>query len=201
MNKVKTVNKNQPDYKDKLLSAFPDSIHKDLKKVLEVIPFTKSDIEFWEGMTYKEGNTISITLNGEKLELPYRIYLKQPEVDKIEQLTPIQKEILYCIYSRHNDGHVRQSALEVIAESKNYWTTPFKIQLLAEYILPILELLEANLDNTNIDNYKKFILENEEYWELTKQRVISYWNVYYRNDDINNYAGWRIVNKLDMINT
>ncbi len=57
--------------------------------------------------------------------------------------------------------------------------------------------------NNNIDYYLDFIEENPEYWQLTKNRVISYWNEYHRHKypKLEEYFGVKLMNRLDKLHT
>ena len=77
---------------------------------------------------------------------------------------------------------------------------PYAFQLLGEYVVEIINDLDGFIDETNIHLFRRFIAENPGYGTLTRQRVISYWNEYYRmggNKDIRNYVGSRIFDRLD----
>ena len=64
--------------------------------------------------------------------------------------------------------------------SADAWVAPFVVQLLGEYVLEIVQLLAAHLDDLKAEPYKQFIVENPGFLSLTKQRMISYWDCYYR---------------------
>jgi len=65
--------------------------------------------------------------------------------------------------------------------------------------MEILAVLQKQLNPTTIDNYLKFINENQKYWTQTKSRMISYWDVYYRRPKfpkLNDYIGKQIVDEI-----
>ena len=107
-------------------------------------------------------------------------------LNKKEKLTDLQKAILNCIYLRHHNGFIRQRRLEKLIDTTDYFVVPFIFQLLGEYVMEILEVLQKHI-NPNIDNYVKFINENQKYWTQTESRMISYWNEYYRRPMYPNY--------------
>lgn len=171
-------------YREILLNAFPRKLKKDVESVLDILPFALNDIKLSDGRIHKVVNLIhpdfqTIVLEGENLSIPNRLYLNEPELEKEHKLTNNQKAILNCIYLRHHNGYVRQSRLEKI-NSNEYWITPFTFKLLGEYILEILEVLDEQLDNNKLENYKRFAIENPKYYQQTESRMISYWNEYYR---------------------
>lgn len=154
-----------------------------------------------EGITPISKDYYLVSVNDEVLQIPLRIYFDQTiSRGKMEYgLTDIQQLILDCIYTRHHDGYVRQERLERLIYSDQDWVVPFKIQLLGEYVFEIIKVLNENINEKNISLYQNFILENKEYWCKTKDRVISYWNVYYKQHfpERSGYPGFQIIKKLN----
>ena len=64
----------------------------------------------------------------------------------------------------------------------------------------ILNVIYQNLDDIDVNLYKEFIKNNIDFYKLTTQRVVSYWDCYYRwlYKYRKDYVGFRI---LDFINT
>ncbi len=58
-------------------------------------------------------------------------------------------------------------------------------------------LSEARLGNLDRDLYREFLKENSHFFALTKQRVISYWDCYYRTTDKEEYVGFVILNLFE----
>ena len=112
-------------------------------------------------------------------------------------LTKTQKAILNCIYLRHHDGRIRQKCLGNLKKSRFYFVLPFSFSLLGEYVIEILTILNNHVDN-NRENYYRFYKENVEFTKKTEQRIISYWNEYYREKfpNINKYVGQTIIKKI-----
>lgn len=171
-------------YREILLNAFPRTLKKDVESVLDILPFEVNDVKLCDGKIHKVENLIhpdfqTVLIEGEDLSIPNRLYFNEPELEKEQKLTNSQKVILNCIYLRHHNGYVRQSRLKKI-NSNEYWITPFTFKLLGEYVLEILEVLDEQLDNNKLENYKRFAIENPKYHLQTESRMISYWNEYYR---------------------
>jgi hypothetical protein len=147
-------------------------------------------------------NERSILLNDEQLKIPYRVYFNEPQRDREKDLTDTQKSILNCIYLRHHNGFIRQKRLELLSYETNYFIIPCTFQLLGEYVMEILEVLNRHVNINNINNYVKFIRENKKYWKQTESRMISYWNEYYRSKfpKLKDYIGAEIVDKLKKAN-
>lgn len=86
-----------------------------------------------------------------------------PEIIKKElEKNNIQKEILYCIYTRSCNGYIREKYLkELLKLDFDYWAIPFIVKLSDEYIVEILEVIYDKLKIRNNDDIKRFGLENK----------------------------------------
>ena len=189
-------------YRENLLNAFPQTLKKDVESVLNILPFEVNDVKLCDRQIHKVENLIhpdfqTVKLDGELLTIPYRVYFNEPELENERTLTNRQKSILNCIFLRHHNGYIRQSRLEKI-ENSEYWVTPFTFQLLGEYVIEILEVLDEQLDDNKLENYKRFVTENPKYYQQTQSRMISYWNEYYRRrfPKLKNYVGRIIFDQI-----
>jgi hypothetical protein len=124
--------------------------------------------------------------------MPGRIH-NDPELIHVAQLTELQREIIDCILTRHSDGFVREQNLARIIRSKNAWVPPFVIQLVGEYVIEILRVVHANLQNLDGAAYRTFLRANPAFFATTQRRVISYWNCYYRNYPREQYVGFQLL--------
>lgn len=71
------------------------------------------------------------------------------------------------------------------------------IQLVGEYVVEILELIDRNLDSFDPEIYSEFVTYNPKFIELTAQRIESYWDCYYRRrTNRAEYVGFRILRYL-----
>ena len=198
---TKTNNKLE---KEKISNSFPATLKQDVEKVLEVLPLNEHNVLLTGGQIHQVDNLIHpneqiVFLDKELLKIPYRLYFNEPSLEKEELLTDLQKIILNCIYLRHHNGFIRQKRLEQLLDKTEYFITPFTFQLLGEYVMEILEVLQKHINPTTIDNYLKFINENQKYWTQTESRMISYWNEYYRRPKfpkLNDYIGKQIVDEI-----
>lgn len=121
-----------------------------------------------------------ILLNGEQLSIPYRVYLLEAEPDRLSALTSIQQLILSAILSRSSNGFLREKCVGKLLRSDEPWIPPFVLQLLGEYVLPIIRVLEDHSAVLKRSEYRRFVIENPAFFQLLKQRITSYWNCYYR---------------------
>jgi len=182
--------------KEKLLNAFPADLKQDVEIVVEFLLNKNFDIY----PTVEQ----EIILNEYNLIIPGRVYFDNPSETTGNNLTNTQQTILNCIYLRHHNGFIRQKRLEkLIDNTDDYFVIPFIFQLLGEYVMEILEVVDKHLNDKTINNYLKFIKENPKYTKQTESRMISYWDVYYRHTgykNLNDYIGQKIFNRLKKAN-
>jgi hypothetical protein len=187
----------------KLINAFPSFLRQDVDEVIKILPFDRN-VLLAGGQTHLVDSLIhsveqTISLSDEPLIIPYRLYFNEPKADKEKQLTALQRNILNCIYLRHHNGFVRQRRLEQLIDTVDYFVIPYTFQLLGEYVVEILEVLDRHINDKTINKYVKFINENKKYWQQTESRMISYWNEYYRRPTFpkfQNYIGKQIVDRI-----
>jgi hypothetical protein len=93
---------------------------------------------------------------------------------------------------------VRQRHLERILSMRETWVVPFVIQLMGEYVIQILENVEAYLPTLDTALYGRFAQDNQAYFQTTEVRMISYWDCYYRHPykHPSNYVEFRVLAKL-----
>lgn len=190
----------------KIHNAFPKKLRTDVQAVISVLPLAKkvllNDGQTVEMSVLVHHETQEVVLDGERLLIPTRIYFNEPYSLEENTLNDLQKVILNCIYLRHHDGHVRQKRLKTLISKNHYFTVPYTFQLLGEYVVEIIDDLDSFIDEINIHLFKRFISENPGYSALIRNRMISYWNEYYRigeKRDIRNYVGRRIFERLENI--
>jgi hypothetical protein len=165
-----------------LLRAFPTSLRNEAELAISVLPTNP----------YGVGN-FTVRVNGEAVVIPNRVYY-DPGSIKTDKLSILQKNLVACILTRHHDGFVRQKYLAQITDSNFAGVPPFVIQLLGEYVVEILRVIEANLGNLDKSLYAQFLRANADFLVLTEQRVISYWDCYYRSTcRKEDYPGFRAV--------
>ena len=135
-----------------------------------------------------------VSVSGERVTIPYRVYNPEPDPGVVAPLAPVQRAILSCLYSRHHDGFVRERTVESLLRSDDPWVIPFVVQLVGEYVVEIVELIERGLTaRSDLAPYERFASENPEFVGLTRKRAVSYWDCYYRDryPDARSYPGLR----------
>lgn len=112
-----------------------------------------------------------------------------------------------ALQTRSNDGFVRQHALRDLLADLQPWAAPFVVALIGEYIVEILDDIAAALTPEMTRTLGAFVVRNEAYWNTTKRRVTSYWDVYYRshrNSETpgtyrrDEYVGFKLIDQLEM---
>ncbi|MBJ8340983.1 hypothetical protein JGU71_19025 [Antrihabitans sp. YC3-6] len=167
---------------ERLASAFPESIRGDARAALSHLPPAEHAAMCSIATTNSAVRWPQLSVGGEVVDIPTRQY--HPVVS-LDGALPRYRPILACIYTRHNDGFVRQQALRAVFESDEPWTAPFVVQLLGEYVLDIVadvaRVVTDPPDSRTIA-YARFLADNPEFSILTRARAASYWNEYYRRD-------------------
>lgn len=170
----------KPQDNKKLTAAFPAAVHSDALIALSALPENP----------YK-WTSFAVTVDNEAVSIPWRLQHNTALI-KRGQLAEIQNQLLNCILTRHGDGFLRQEYLGRIIGLNRIWVPPFVIQLLGEYVVEILRVIDANLGNLDKALYAQFLRANPDFLAITEQRVISYWDCYYgfscRKED---YPGFR----------
>jgi hypothetical protein len=164
-----------------LLYAFPSNRRDDALAVISVLP---------ENLHGKRNFTVRVS--NEQLLIPQRLY-HDPKLIQVRKLSDTQRHLVDCLLTRHKDGHVRQEHLVKILGVDNPWVPAYVIQLLGEYVIEIQKLIETRLLDLDKSLYSQFLLANPEFLALTEQRVVSYWDCYYRNQKKEDYAGFRVL--------
>jgi hypothetical protein len=154
----------------RLSRAYPSQLRPDLETVLQIIPADERSA----------GELLPVKVGEETLHIPVRVYFEDPDETLISTLTSTQKAILGTLYTRHNNGFVREKWLRQIIKLEEYWLPPFVLQLMGEYVLEIISFLADNEDSLKKEPYIRFIRENPEFDFRTTQRILSYWDAYYR---------------------
>jgi hypothetical protein len=66
------------------------------------------------------------------------------------------------------------------------------VPLVGEYVIAIVRSIGDRVDCLNPDLDRAFLMRNPAYFRNTKERVTSYWNCYYREQQREDYAGFQV---------
>ena len=72
--------------------------------------------------------------------------------------------------------------MEKLIHKKQPYIVPFTFQLLGECVKEILTVVDEHINEKTIPDYVAFVNENKKYTEQTENRMISYWDLYYRKE-------------------
>ncbi|EWM13456.1 hypothetical protein [Kutzneria sp. 744] len=170
-----------------LIAAFPARFAADARVAVEVMPPPR----LWNATPFE------VEVDGETVAIPDRLYHVEPTPAAESGLTATQRLILDCLYTRNNDGWVRQRRLATLLDSTEPFVAPFVLKLVGEYVLEIVRTIEDAAPGP----YPDFAARNPAFVGLTMARVISYWNEYYRRSyrgyrDYHDYPGYRVLRRL-----
>lgn len=172
-----------------LARAFPRDLRADVEAVRPCL-----SLEF--GGTW---DSFSVTVRGEALWIPYRLYRLVPDPD-LSGMSLSQHGIAQCLLTRSEDGYVRQKALQGVLRLGTAWSMPYIVALAGEYVIEIIRDLHAATPHINRDELGAFLRANPAFWKLTRDRVMSYWNVYYRSQATrHDYIGVRLLDEWDTL--
>jgi hypothetical protein len=141
--------------------------------------------------------TFRVSLIDEFIKIPYRIYINEVENDIIDKLSGTQKIILYCLYSRNYNGYIRQKYIEKLLDKKEYFITPYVIEMIGEYVPEIMVLLDEYIEE-NKTNIMQYICYNIYKWRDISGRVSS--NYLYHKEKYpkyKEYIGAKLVKKIN----
>ena len=155
-------------------NAFPAEIRQAAEDLIGMLPEP----------VHRSDQFFVVTVSGETLLIPYRMYNPEPSSAAVRGEGPLARSIRLSLYSRHYDGFVRQRSLRGLLECNDSWVVPFVVQLIGEYVLEIVEDISQGLDlrpGTECRAcYGRFVADNAAFVDRTSRRATSYWNCYYR---------------------
>jgi hypothetical protein len=170
-----------------LVTAFPVLLRDDALVSISTLPEARLT-----------SHTFSVNVGSETVGIPYRIY-HDPALIHTERLTQIQMELLSCLLTRHHSGLIREENLKRILDSRHEWIPPFVVQLVGEYVIEIVDLIRHNMDRLDASLYRAFLAQNPAFYQTTKDRVVSYWNCYHRDQQKADYAGFQVLEAFDRL--
>lgn len=170
-----------------MFGAFPKVLEHDVSCVMHLMSKT-THRNIKPGST-EYGHTYTL-LDGQKITLPYRIYFLD-ECD-VHSLSSEQRVVYHCIFSRSCDGFVREKHIRAILD-EDYpdWVFPYILKASDEYIVEILDAIYDELTQRDNARIKEFCRLNMSSFLCSHDRMISYWNEFYRSRwfDYKTYIG------------
>ena len=174
-----------------MYAAFPKDLKEAVSKVFNLI----LNDTYNKAVDGESPDRVEYLLSDSIIQIPYRIYYMDNSNSFINDLNSRKKMILHCIYSRSDDGFVRQNHLKSLL-SMDYedWAIPYIVKICDEYIVEILEMTYVILRQQDTECIKKFCHQNRVSFCKSYNRMISYWNEFYRNEHKNfkQYVGRKL---------
>ena len=131
---------------------------------------------------HTSSDEISYFLKQIKISFPYRLYSLEVDDAIFSKMDTTEKIILHCIYTRSCDGYVREKHVKaLLTYDPPDWAIPYIVKVCDEYVVEILQVVYDSLKDKQTDKYKNFCAENRETFCKSYNRMISYWNEYYKD--------------------
>lgn len=164
---------------------------KAVRNVVNLIPRkTYDDVSI-----YVSKNEETYSLHCDTIIFPYRVYFIEPVNEIVAKLDDSKRLILHCIYSRSCNGYIREKHIKALL-SIDFpdWSVPYILKVCDEYVIEILQLVYENLKEKNTEVIKQFCANNWKSFCKSYNRMISYWNEFYRHDcyRFENYIGRKL---------
>jgi hypothetical protein len=142
-----------------------------------------------------------VTIYGEKESISYRIHTSPPSELFLRLYSAETRLQIYCNYTRHHDGYLREKYLKKILDADSKIVTPYIFQLCGEYVAEIIQIIFDNKDQLNPIHFQEFIRMNHSYYLKTRDRMISYWDCYYRHQcpKLKDYIGYQMFAYFDRL--
>lgn len=170
-----------------LADAFPQELRADAIKAADVVLGRLHKTQWTE--------RFEVRVDGETVRLPARLHVASD--GSTGELTGNVALMVQCLQARSNDGFQRQRAVRELLPDIRSWSAPFVTALIGEYVIEILQDICTGLSQPISVALADFISANPSYWERTRQRVASYWDVYYRADfRRSDYVGFKLIDAL-----
>lgn len=147
----------------------------------------------------------SVLSEGQPVHVPTRLHFN-PDLLAVPDM---HEALLFtsALQTRSGDGYERQRAVRDLLPNMQPWAAPFIVALIGEYIIEILEDIHDALTTDDIQMLADFVSQNKAYWSVTKSRVVSYWNAYYRArwiieqgraEQRQEYVGFRLIEQIEL---
>lgn len=193
----------------RLVEAFPPYLEEEVRGIIDELPPISNagtpDAPIMVSRHLVQGRrTTPIVVQGFEVRIPSRTYavmFRPPSVIRDIFESEHSETLRACMTSRHCDGHFRQNATRKLMESSEPWVVPFVVALVGEYIPAIQTYIWRDLPEPSEERatvYREFLQANRDFFELTRQRVFSYWNCYYKTEYMSrdHYPGFAVLEKL-----
>ncbi|WP_137175556.1 hypothetical protein [Massilia sp. HP4] len=121
--------------------------------------------------------TYQVMLGGDTLTIPVRLYVDRGLLWDDAGRDATGRAIAWCLGTRHHNGYVREGCLARMLAAPQAWMAPFIVHLVGEYVIEIVQRIEAALPGFAPEMRAPlavFIRENPRYLDTIERRTISY---------------------------
>ena len=124
----------------------------------------------------------NVRVNGEPLSAPARTYHSARRLEAtIARSGGDARTLALCLGTTNWNGHVREECVrQLLMDLDRAWAVPFVVQLVGEYVIEIVDVIESALPLVNSRHFGEFVRENSAFMATTRHRVTSYWDCYFR---------------------
>lgn len=171
-----------------LLSAFPAKLIPDVSSLAPLLaPPSGLDTS----------QSFVVTCDGEFIQVPGRIYGPAISQSQFASLQPIEQSIAACWFTRHHDGYVRERFLRALPAFDSSWVIAYVVALCGEYVVELLHYIWQHRSLFDVAVLGRWLGENPEFCSLTRSRIVSYWDCYYRTARFEGYVGNQLLAFFD----
>lgn len=75
---------------------------------------------------------------------------------------------------------------------------PFVLAVISEYVVEIGKVVADRVDLLSRETYSAFAVENPEFIERTRSRIVTYWDYYYRSMPFEEYPAYRVLSAMGL---
>lgn len=172
--------------------GFPKGLRADVQYVSSNIPIkTYNDVR----LGVSEDKSSWLLLDSQVISFPYRIYYIDDIISFDKIFTPKQMTIYHCIFSRSCDGYIREKHIKALLNCDlPVWAIPYILKISDEYVMEILDIIYLFLKDIDTNVYKKVCQNNLQMLLYGHDRMISYWNEFYRTQcyRYHQYVGYKL---------
>lgn len=152
-------------------AAFPAALADTVSRLLPALS---------KGQMHPPSAAFEVLQDGRLLRIPVRTYYARAALLAATGLPGDAGAVALCLGTRHHDGHLREHCAARLLLQQRAWTVPFVVQLCGEYVLEIVERMDAALPAWNAQALARYLRDNPAYVATLERRAVSYWNCHYR---------------------
>lgn len=162
--------------------GFPVYLAKELHNVLGVISIRTDDLAYMNMDMDRWHNEEYLLLDDSRISFPDRICFADDK-EAYDKLTTKEEKLIYhCIFTRSNNGYVREKHLRaILAEDFTEWCFPYILKLSSEYVVELLDIIYEAFKEKDNSLFQAFCMNNPYMFRYCHSRMVSYWNEYYRD--------------------